>query len=160
MRLRGKLPRTVSVPLTATAFAAVLHLVWFWFLASSGGDLAAQDAWAEFVGQHPGSAYNLAWYGGMHPVSYSVISPYLMAVVGVRPTLMISGVLSSGLLALLLAKARGVRRPLPAALWGAFAFACNAASGRVTFALGMLFALAAVTTVWAWPERWGRPGGR
>ena len=53
--------------------------LWFFFFANSGGDLAAQDAWAEFVGRHPDSAYNLAWYGGMHPVSYSVVSPYLMS---------------------------------------------------------------------------------
>ena len=46
--------------------------------------IAAQDAWAEFARDHPGSAYNFAWYGGMHPVSYSVASPYLMAVLGVQ----------------------------------------------------------------------------
>ncbi|MFJ4177444.1 MFS transporter, partial [Streptomyces sp. NPDC089733] len=66
--------------LLTTAVAALTHLLWFFFFANSGGDLAAQDAWAEFVGRHPGTAYNLAWYGGMHPVSYSVVSPYLMSV--------------------------------------------------------------------------------
>ncbi len=132
--------------------ATVLHLVWFRFFASSGGDLAAQDAWAEFAGQHPGSAYNLAWYGGLHPVSYSVISPYLMAVLGVRSTLILSGVLAAGLLSLLLA--RTVPKPVIPSLWGAVAFACNAASGRVTFALGMLFGLGAVAVVWTWPKRW------
>ncbi|OEV18881.1 hypothetical protein AN220_28540, partial [Streptomyces nanshensis] len=106
--------------------------------------------------EHPGSAYNLAWYGGLHPFSYSVISPYLMAVIGVRTTLMVSGVLSAGLLSLLLA--RTVSRPLVPSLWGAFAFACNAASGRVTFALGVLFGLGAVAVVWTWPARWR--GGR
>lgn len=143
----------------ALAAATVFHLVWFWLFASGGGDLAAQDAWAEFAGQHPGSAYNLAWYGGLHPVSYSIISPHLMAVLGVRTTLILSGVLSSGLLAVLLA--RRVPKPMVPALWGAFAFACNAASGRVTFALGMLFGLGAVSIVWMWPERWrGRHAGR
>lgn len=151
--------RTFLVAGAAMVAATVLHLVWFWFFASGGGDLAAQDAWAEFAGQHPGSAYNLAWYGGLHPVSYSVISPYLMAVLGVRSTLILSGVLSSGLLAVLLV--RMVPKPMAPALWGAFAFACNAASGRVTFALGMLFGLGAVTAVWMWPERWrGRRAGR
>ncbi|MDJ1134137.1 MFS transporter [Streptomyces iconiensis] len=151
--------RTLLVAVAAMVAATVLHLVWLRFFASSGGDLAAQDAWAEFAGQHPGSAYNLAWYGGLHPVSYSVISPYLMAVIGVRTTLILSGVLSSGLLALLLV--RMVPKPLVPALWGAFAFACNAASGRVTFALGMLFGLGAVTAVWMWPARWrGRGAGR
>lgn len=63
--LRARLRRH-PVLLTALV-AAVVHLVWFFFLANSGGDIAAQDAWAEFVGRHPDSAYNLAWYGGMHP---------------------------------------------------------------------------------------------
>lgn len=36
--------------LLLTAFAGVLHIVWFFTFANSGGDLAAQDAWAEFVG--------------------------------------------------------------------------------------------------------------
>ena len=33
--------------------AAVLHLLWWWLLANSGGDIAAQDAWAEFAREHP-----------------------------------------------------------------------------------------------------------
>ena len=151
-------PASVNVALAAMAFATLLHFVWFWFFASSGGDLAAQDAWAEFAGRHPGSAYNLAWYGGLHPVSYSIVSPYLMAVIGVRATLFASGVLSAGLLGWLLARAPGVKRPMAPALWGAFAFACNAASGRVTFALGVMFGLGAVVAVWAWPRGWLRQG--
>jgi hypothetical protein len=132
-------------------------LVWLWLLASGGGDLAAQDAWAEFVERHPDSAYNLAWYGGLHPFSYSVLSPYLMAALGVRTTLILAGILSSGLLALILR--RVLSKPLVPALWGAFSVTCNAASGRVTFALGVLFALGAVAMVWAWPRRWYRSRG-
>jgi hypothetical protein len=138
----------------ALAAAAVLHLLWVALLANSGGDLAAQDAWAEFALQHPDSAYNLAWYGGMHPVSYSIISPYLMAVLGVRSTMMIAGTLSAGLLALLLVRSRSVARPMWPALYGAFALVCNATSGRVTFGLGAMFGLAAVAVIFAWPVRW------
>lgn len=138
----------------ALASAAVLHLLWVALLANSGGDLAAQDAWAEFALQHPDSAYNLAWYGGMHPVSYSVISPYLMAVLGVRSTMVIAGTLSAGLLALLLVRSRSVARPMWPTLYGAFALVCNAISGRVTFGLGAMFGLAAVAVIFAWPVRW------
>jgi hypothetical protein len=81
-----------------------------------------------------------------------------MAWLGVRSTLILAGILSSGLLALILR--RVLRRPLAPALWGAFSFVCNAASGRVTFALGVLFALAAVAMVWAWPRRWWRGSGK
>ncbi|KRV47149.1 hypothetical protein AQ490_10450 [Wenjunlia vitaminophila] len=137
----------------AVLLAGLLHIMWALFLASGGGDLAAQDAWAGFVAKHPGSAYNLAWYGGMHTVNYSVISPYLMAVLGVRTVAVIAGTVSAGLVAMLLLRAK-VARPMPAALWAACALAGNAASGRVTFALGVMWALAAVAAVFA--VRWSR----
>ncbi|MEU0783347.1 MFS transporter [Streptomyces sp. NPDC006173] len=140
--------------LLSTVLAGVLHVVWFFTFANSGGDLAAQDAWAEFVGRHPDSAYNLAWYGGMHPVSYSVVSPYLMSVLGVRTTMMIAGTLSAGLLTMILIRSRVVRNPTVPALAGVFALLCNAASGRVTYGLGTVFALAAVAVVFCWPYRW------
>ncbi|MFJ5301076.1 MFS transporter [Streptomyces sp. NPDC088350] len=137
-----------------TLLSGVLHIVWFFTFANSGGDLAAQDAWAEFVGRHPDSAYNLAWYGGMHPVSYSVVSPYLMSVLGVRTTMMIAGTISAGLLTLILIRSRSVKNPLWASLAGVFALLCNAASGRVTYGLGTMFGLGAVAVVFCWPYRW------
>jgi hypothetical protein len=152
---RTRVQRLLRHPVTiATAAAAVTHILWFFFFANSGGDLAAQDAWAEFVGRHPGTAYNLAWYGGMHPVSYSVVSPYLMSVLGVRTTMMIAGTVSAGLTALILVRVPAVRNPLACSLAGVFAFLCNALSGRVTFGLGMMFALGAVAAVFCWPYRW------
>ncbi|MFD3437545.1 MFS transporter [Streptomyces sp. NPDC058685] len=150
--LRDRLSRRPV--LVATALAALVHLVWFFFFANSGGDIAAQDAWAEFVGRHPDSAYNLAWYGGMHPVSYSVVSPYLMSLIGVRSTMMVAGTVSAALTALILVRVRAVRNPLACSLAGVFAFLCNALSGRVTFGLGMMFALGAVAAVFCWPHRW------
>ncbi|MFI0200794.1 hypothetical protein [Streptomyces sp. NPDC016734] len=138
-----------------TVLAGLLHVAWFFSFANSGGDLAAQDAWAEFVGRHPDSAYNLAWYGGMHPVSYSVVSPYLMHMLGVRTTMMIAGTVSAGLLALILTRCRGaVREPLWPALAGVYGLLCNALSGRVTFGLGVMFALGAVAAVFCWPRKW------
>ncbi|MFB9388795.1 MFS transporter [Streptomyces coeruleoprunus] len=138
----------------ATVLAALLHVVWFVAVANSGGDLAAQDAWAEFVGRHPDSAYNLAWYGGMHPVSYSVVSPYVMALLGVRTTMMVAGTVSAALTALILVRLPAVRNPMACALAAVFAFVCNALSGRVTFGLGLMVALGAAATVFCLPERW------
>jgi MFS family permease len=153
--------RLTSHPVAVSlALAAVLHLLWWWLIANSGGDIAAQDAWAEFARVHPGSAYNLAWYGGVHPVSYSVLSPYVKAALGVRTTMMIAGTVSAGLLALLLVRSDVLRRPLWPALYGAVALTGNAVSGRVTFGLGTMFALAAVAAVFAWPARWRTPEPR
>ncbi|WP_405713637.1 MULTISPECIES: MFS transporter [unclassified Streptomyces] len=152
---RARAQRLLRHPVTiTTAVAAITHLLWFFFCANSGGDIAAQDAWAEFVGRHPGTAYNLAWYGGMHPVSYSVVSPYLMSVLGVRTTMMMVGTVSAALTALILVRVRAVRNPLACSLAGAFAYLCNALSGRVTFGLGMMFAVAATAAVFCWPYRW------
>ncbi len=142
---RTLLVRVVTHPVVAASVtAAVLHLLWWWLIANSGGDIAAQDAWAEFARAHPGSAYNLAWYGGIHPVSYSFISPYVMAFLGVRTTMMVVGTVSAGLLALVLIRTGALRQPLWPALYGAVALTGNAVSGRVTFGLGAMFALAAV----------------
>ncbi|MBW8480926.1 MFS transporter [Actinomadura sp. PM05-2] len=129
--------------LAATLLSAALHAVWALFLARDGGDLAAQSAWTYFVGRHPGAAYNLSWYGGVHPASYSVLSPYVMSWFGIRTVAVIAGTLSATMLARLLVHLR-VPALMPAALWGALATWCNAASGRVTFGLGLVFALAAV----------------
>ncbi len=148
MRDRAGLVRVASHPVVAAfVLAAVLHLLWWWLLANSGGDIAAQDAWAEFARTNPGSAYNLAWYGGIHPVSYSLLSPYVMALVGVRTTMMVVGTVSAALLALLLVRTQALRQPLWPALYGAVALTGNAVSGRVTFGLGAMFALAALTVL-------------
>ena len=160
-------PKLRALPpvLVAVLLAGILHVLWWQFIATSGGDIAAQDAWAEFARSHPDSAYNLAWYGGMHPVSYSVVSPYIMAQLGVRTTMMLAGTISAGLLAWLVVSRGDGRGRWQPALYGAVALAGNALSGRVTFALGTLFALVALCVVFAWPrpttsttERWVRGG--
>ncbi|TDC40327.1 MFS transporter [Actinomadura sp. KC345] len=140
----------------AAVAAAVLHLVWALFLATEGGDLAAQAAWTDFAWANPDAAYSFAWYGGMHPASYSVLSPHLMALFGIRTVTVVTGTASAALTAHLL---RRFRAPvaLPASLWAAFALACNAASGRSTFGLGLMFALMA--TVVAFTPR-GTPALR
>jgi hypothetical protein len=126
----------------ATAAAAVLHLLWALFLAKDSGDMAAQYAWTDFIRAHPAASYNLSWYGGLHPASYSILSPYIMAALGVRTTAVIVGTLSATVAAALLMRTR-IERPLVPVLWTTFALWCDVVSGRVTFALGMLFALIA-----------------
>ncbi len=141
--------------LLATLLALALNLVWALYLAKNSGDMAAQYAWTDFIRAHPAASYNLSWYGGMHPAAYSILSPYIMAALGVRTTAVIAGTVSAAVAAALLVRA-GVRRPLPAVLWTVFALWCDIVSGRVTFALGVPFGLAA--TVLLFPsDRAGRP---
>ncbi|CAL9563784.1 hypothetical protein SUDANB132_04690 [Streptomyces sp. enrichment culture] len=142
---RGKPPafrRRHRVPLIATLATLPLYALWWGVLATGGGDLAAQDAWADFVLRHGSSAYNLSWYGGTHTANYSLLSPYLMAVLGVRGLTVASGVAATWIAAVLVRRVRP-RRPLAPALLAALALWCNVASGRTTFALGVAFGLAA-----------------
>lgn len=131
------------VPLIATAVALPLYVVWAIWLATGGGDLAAQLAWAGFAERHPTSAYNLSWYGGTHTANYSLLTPPLMAVLGVRTVSVAAGLAGTWVLGLLFVRS-GVRRPVWPALLGALALWCNVASGRTTFALGVAIGLLAV----------------
>ncbi|WP_425314618.1 hypothetical protein [Streptomyces bicolor] len=143
---RNQLLRTVwtrhRIPLLATLPTIPFYALWWAFLATGGGDLAAQYAWAGFAARHGESAYNLFWYGGTHTANYSLISPYLMAALGVRAVTVVSGLAASWLAAVLMERA-GLRRPLGPALLASFALWCNVASGRTTFALGVAFGLGA-----------------
>ncbi|KOU61709.1 membrane protein [Streptomyces sp. MMG1533] len=133
--------RRRRVPL-ATLTMLPLYLVWAFFRANGGGDLAAQETWARFAAEHGGSAYGLFWYGGVHTANYSVLSPYLMGFFGVRTIAVASGLAAGWLTAVLFVRS-GIRCPLPPALLAAFGLWVDVAAGRVTFALGVAFALAA-----------------
>ncbi|WP_019982159.1 hypothetical protein [Streptomyces sp. Amel2xE9] len=134
--------RRYRVPLLATALALPLYVGWGVWLATGGGDLAAQVAWAEFVGAYPRAPYSLSWYGGVHVGNYSLLAPQLMALGGVRTVTAVAGVVSSWLAADLFVRC-GVRRPLPPALLAVLTLWCDVASGRSTFAVGVALGLVA-----------------
>ncbi|MDN3289101.1 hypothetical protein QWL27_25570 [Streptomyces thermocarboxydus] len=134
--------RRRRTPLLATLAVLPLYALWWAVLATGGGDLAAQDAWAGFAGGHGSSAYNLFWYGGMHTANYSLMSPYLMAAVGVRALTVASGLAATWIAAVLVERVEP-RRTLAPALLAALGLWGNVASGRTTFALGVAFGLAA-----------------
>ena len=122
-----------------------LHLLWLWGLATTGGDLAAQDFWAQQGRAHPEIAYNFAWYGGLHPVSYSAITPYVMGHLGVRPTGVVCGVISSILVVMILRRIINIRHVFWPSIVAMLALWCNTVSGRITFSFGLMFAL---MTIW------------
>ncbi|WP_149831029.1 hypothetical protein [Streptomyces tailanensis] len=134
------------MPLTAALCALPLYVVWWAVFATGGGDLAAQVAWAEFAKMYPDSAVNLFWYGGLHAANYSVLSPYLMAALGVVPVTLLSG-LSASWLAGEVVTRTGVRRPVWIALAVTFSLWCQVVSGRSTFMLGTAFSLGALLAV-------------
>jgi len=94
---------------------------------------------------------DLSWYAGVHPHGYSLLAPYVLAVLGIGLTGWLAAVTAAALLGHLL---RGTAHPRAgAALGGVFAVA-NTVSGRTTFALGAVAALGALALL---PRR--RPAG-
>ncbi|MFP5220193.1 MAG: MFS transporter [Actinomycetes bacterium] len=83
----------------------------------------------------------MSWYAGVHPYGYSLLAPWVMAVVGVGLTGFLCAVAAAVLLARLL---RTTARPLAGSLAGAVFAVANVVSGRTTFALGAVAALAAL----------------
>ncbi|MEU7615934.1 hypothetical protein AB0B27_07520 [Micromonospora rifamycinica] len=127
---------------SATGFAVLLAGVWL-ALPRLGSDLSAQVARADFFAAHGFALVDLRWYAGIQPFGYSLVSPPLMATLGVRPTGALALVGSAAAFAALLVRT-GVPRPLLGSLVGVLTITGNLVSGRVTYALGVAFGLVAL----------------
>jgi hypothetical protein len=108
-----------------------------------GRDLSAQLAHARLAESHWPELLDLRWYGGFNPLGYSVLSPAVMALLGVRLTTALAYVASVMLFAALL-KGTAVTRPVAGALTAAVCLTGNLVVTRTTFALGLAVALGAV----------------
>ncbi|MBB5115407.1 hypothetical protein FHU28_005246 [Micromonospora echinospora] len=136
--------RVVAVSAASALVLAVLYLT----LPVTGSDLSAQVARADFFAAHPSALVDLRWYGGVHPWGYSLVSPPLMALLGVRVTGALALLASATAFAALLVRTR-MPRPLLGSLVGVLTIAGNLVSGRVTYALGVAFGLAALLALTA-----------
>ncbi|GAA2530736.1 hypothetical protein [Pilimelia columellifera] len=144
---RARLDPGSTQLLACVSLAAVLTAGWL-LAPPMGTDLAAQIRRADFFDAHGLTPVDLSWYGGVSPLGYSLLSPPLMAAFGgglwgARWVGALSAVASAGLAAVLLRRADAAR-PLVAGLVAAVCVVGNLASGRITFALGMALALAAL----------------
>ncbi|WP_431925776.1 hypothetical protein [Micromonospora wenchangensis] len=144
---------------SATVVAVVLAGVWL-ALPPLGSDLSAQVARADFFAGHGWALVDLRWYAGIQPLGYSLVSPPLMATLGVRLTGALALVGSAAAFAALLVRTR-VPRPLLGSLVGVLTITGNLVSGRVTYALGVAFGLAALLALTLPADRRGptREGG-
>jgi hypothetical protein len=136
--LYRRLPGVV-VAGSIAALVAVAYLL----APPMGRDLAAQVAHAEFARMHWPELLNLRWYSGFNPLGYSVLSPLVMAFLGVRLTTAIAYVATVVLFAALLKRA-AVQRPVVGAIVGAVCLTGNLVTTRTTFALGLAFGLGAL----------------
>jgi hypothetical protein len=127
----------------ATGIAAALVAVWL-LLDPRTPDLAAQVYRAGLF-EHGGFAvWDEHWYAGHALPGYSLLFPPLAALLGLRVLAALSVLVSAALFERLVLGVYG-----PAARWGAIWFAVAAVGdiwlGRLTFALGVTFAVAAVS---------------
>lgn len=107
----------------------------------TGTDIAAQIARTSFAEAHPFTPVDLSWYSGVHPYGYSLLAPYVMGAVGIGLTGLLAAVAAAVLLARLL---RDAAHPVAGSALGAVFAVANVVSGRTTFALGAVAALAAL----------------
>jgi hypothetical protein len=116
-----------------------------------GSDLAAQTARAGFFADHGYTPIDFRWYAGVDQLGYSLVSQPVMALLGVRLTGALALVATAVLFAVLLRRT-GAARPWLGSLAGTICVAANLVSGRVTYALGIALATAALTALTA--PRW------
>ncbi|MEU4472964.1 hypothetical protein [Micromonospora sp. NPDC023888] len=146
--------RRSRVVAVTTGSAVVLGALWL-ALPLMGSDLAAQVARADFFAAHGPTPVDLRWYAGVQQFGYSLLSQPVMALLGVRVTGVLALVASAAALAALLVRSE-VPRPLLGSLVGVVTLAGNLVSGRVTYALGVAFGLAALLALTRGVPRAGR----
>jgi hypothetical protein len=122
--------------------AAALALAWLAF-GPATPDLAAAVYRAGLFQREGFTLFNANWYGGHHTPAYSLLFPPLGALVGVRVVGALAAVASAVLFERIARRHFGER-----ARWGALWFGAGTVAdlliGRLTFAVGVTFALAAV----------------
>jgi hypothetical protein len=137
LSLYRRSPGTVAAGSIAVLFGAAYLLA-----APMGRDLSAQLAHAKLAQLHWPELLNLHWYSGFNPLGYSVLSPPVMALLGVRLSTAVAYVASVVLFAALLQRT-GVAR-VAGALTGAVCLTGNLVVTRTTFALALAMALGAL----------------
>lgn len=125
--------------------AAVLGLLYL-IAGRMGGDLSAQMAHADFAAAHPFAVLDFRWFGGTLPFGYSLWTPPVMAVLGVRVTGVLATVAAVALFAELLRRVDAPRQRL-ASVAAAITFTASLAEGRVTFACALAVGLAAMVVL-------------
>ncbi len=136
----------------ATGIAAALVLLWL-LVDPRTPDLAAQ-VYRVGLFEHQGFAvWDEHWYAGHALPGYSLLFPPLAALLGLRVLAALTVLASAALFERLVLGVYG-----PAARWGAAWFAVAAVGdiwlGRLTFALGVTFAVAAVLALVRGHPRW------
>jgi hypothetical protein len=133
---RGASGRLLSHPVGVAAVCALVLAVIVEAAPVAGGDLVAQEWWASWATSNR-SPVDLGWYGGVPVASYSLLSPWFGALLG----LPLAGILGTVLGAASTTALLGRLGPVPAR-WTAAGvvvaatWAADQWSGRTTFGMG------------------------
>jgi len=132
-----------SPGIVAAGSIAVLLAATYLLAPPMGRDFSAQLAHAQLAKSQWPELLDLRWYSGFNPLGYSVLSPPVMALLGVRLTTALAYIATVVLFAALLKRA-AVPRPVAGAIVGAVCLTGNLVVTRTTFALGLAVALGAL----------------
>ncbi len=134
--------RLSPLGLASLALTAALAVTWV-ILQPATADLAAQVYRTELYQRSGWSLVDTGWFGGHSLLAYSLLTPQLMATLGVGA----SGLLAATVTSVAFSRiARSVRpdRWVWATAWVAWAATADLLVGRVTYATGQAFAVLAV----------------
>lgn len=120
----------------ATVVTAVGCLAWL-IAMPHVADLAAQYSRTQFL-RDGATTYSTSWFGGTALPNYSLVAPWLMDVFTPEAIAIVATLASAVAGGLLLRKAP---RSRPAAVVLALSLLGNLLSGRITFAIGLAFAM-------------------
>lgn len=139
---RGALRKAWTLALTVAVPLTLAYLI----LAPPAGDLAAATYRSELFSRVGFSTWDTGWYAahGYWLPGYSLLSPALGAVLGVRLLLALSAIAACTLFALIAERAFGESAARLAAAWFALGFCVGLLSGRVPYDLGFAIGLGSV----------------
>lgn len=126
-------------PLLVVTGLAIIYLV----VAPLSADHAAQTFRTELFELSGPTVWNNYWFGGHYLPTYSLLAPPLGAWLGFRVMGTLAVIGTVFLFTLIVRREWGTRAQA-GAIWFAFAATISLFSGRLTFALGVLLAMAAV----------------
>jgi hypothetical protein len=151
--------RLSATPLTLALGVAVPLSLAYLILSPPAGDLAAATYRSELFARVGLTTWDTGWYAahGYWLPGYSLLSPALGALLGVRLLLALSAVAACAFFALIVERVFGTAAARLAAAWFALGFCVGLLSGRVPYDLGFAIGLAAVLALMreALPAAWG-----
>jgi hypothetical protein len=139
---RGRLGKPWALALVVALPLALAYLI----VAPPAADLAAATYRSELFAHVGFTTWDTGWYAahGYWLPGYSLLSPALGALLGVRVLLALSAVAASTLFALIAEHVFGTAAARLAAAWFALGFCVGLLSGRVPYDLGFAIGLASI----------------